>query len=181
MSLAIGRGTMTCANGNRIIAAALSDTALRSRSSWALSPARLPWTNPPFPTAPEEEGSSSEESEGVSLRLLPSSGTRPDPYRVTSPGSEASSGSPSSPSFVSLPSDQSMQMDPLSARGKGQYTCPEGRRCTKGGLQPNGTMIVFERNSAFRYVMRLRPLEPTKGELSTHSRARGIRACGSGS
>lgn len=43
-------------------------------------------------------------------------------------------------------------MNSLEARGKGQYTCSEGRNCTKGGVQANGEMVVFERNSAFRYV-----------------------------
>ena len=38
----------------------------------------------------------------------------------------------------------------LATRGKGEYTCPRGASCTKGGVSQNGSLVVFERNSAFR-------------------------------
>ena len=38
----------------------------------------------------------------------------------------------------------------LTSRGKGKYTCPYGRSCTKGGVQRDGTPVIFERNSAYR-------------------------------
>lgn len=37
----------------------------------------------------------------------------------------------------------------LGRRGKGEYTCPLGNRCRKGGIS-NGELFVFKRNSAFR-------------------------------
>ena len=39
----------------------------------------------------------------------------------------------------------------LGQRGKGRHTCPHAFRCTKGGLNADGTMVIFERNSTFRY------------------------------
>jgi hypothetical protein len=47
--------------------------------------------------------------------------------------------------FTPLPSDPQ-----LSVRGKGKHICPHGRACTKGGVQADGTPVVFERNSLFR-------------------------------
>jgi hypothetical protein len=44
-------------------------------------------------------------------------------------------------------------IEQLRARGKGHYTCPRGSECDKGGVQPNGQLTVYERNSAFRYVL----------------------------
>lgn len=41
----------------------------------------------------------------------------------------------------------------LARRGKGHYNCPHMLECTKGGVSPDGTLIIFERNSAFRFVL----------------------------
>jgi hypothetical protein len=38
----------------------------------------------------------------------------------------------------------------LTARGKGEHICPHGGACTKGGVQEDGTLVVFQRNSLFR-------------------------------
>ena len=38
----------------------------------------------------------------------------------------------------------------LAPRGKGQYTCPYGHNCTKGGVSDDGSIVVFERNSAYK-------------------------------
>lgn len=38
----------------------------------------------------------------------------------------------------------------LASRGKGEYTCPLGIECRKGGVVSNGDLVVFKRNSAFR-------------------------------
>ncbi|KAK5199639.1 hypothetical protein LTR92_000180 [Exophiala xenobiotica] len=38
----------------------------------------------------------------------------------------------------------------LSSRGKGKHVCHYGHNCDKGGVQPDGSLVVFERNSAFR-------------------------------
>ena len=47
-------------------------------------------------------------------------------------------------------------IEELKPRGKGQYLCPEGLSCTKGGVQADGTLVVFERNSAFRLAVPFR-------------------------
>ncbi|KAL2844880.1 hypothetical protein BJX68DRAFT_242524 [Aspergillus pseudodeflectus] len=41
-------------------------------------------------------------------------------------------------------------LDTLKSRGKDNHVCPWGNRCTKGGVGPDGNVVVFERNSAFR-------------------------------
>ena len=41
-------------------------------------------------------------------------------------------------------------IESLPARGKGHYTCLYGTDCTKGGLQADRDVVIFERNSAFR-------------------------------
>ncbi|KAG5296979.1 hypothetical protein I7I48_05958 [Histoplasma ohiense] len=38
----------------------------------------------------------------------------------------------------------------LVSRGKGNHICPFGYRCRKGGVDSNGEMVIFERNSVFR-------------------------------
>ena len=43
----------------------------------------------------------------------------------------------------------------LGTRGKGQWVCTEGNACTKGGVSPDGQLVVFERNSTFKSVMTL--------------------------
>jgi hypothetical protein len=40
----------------------------------------------------------------------------------------------------------------LKQRGKGKYYCPRGHRCDKGGVDKNGNLILFDRNSSFAYV-----------------------------
>jgi hypothetical protein len=40
----------------------------------------------------------------------------------------------------------------LGTRGKGQWVCTEGNACTKGGVSPDGQLVVFERNSTFKSV-----------------------------
>lgn len=44
---------------------------------------------------------------------------------------------------------QGIDMDALSNRGKGSYICPAGPACTKGGVDKDGNLISFERNSSF--------------------------------
>lgn len=38
----------------------------------------------------------------------------------------------------------------LMARGKGKHTCPYDVNCDKGGVDDDGMLVVFTRNSAFR-------------------------------
>jgi hypothetical protein len=42
-----------------------------------------------------------------------------------------------------------IDMEALRSRGKGNHTCPKGKKCTKGGIDKDGELIVFDRNSAF--------------------------------
>ncbi|KAK3390091.1 hypothetical protein B0H63DRAFT_107116 [Podospora didyma] len=41
----------------------------------------------------------------------------------------------------------------LQARGTGTHKCPHGTSCRKGGVRPNGQVVIFSRNSAFRHHM----------------------------
>jgi len=38
----------------------------------------------------------------------------------------------------------------LKDRGKGSYTCSLGQNCDKGGANPDGSLVIFERNSDYR-------------------------------
>jgi hypothetical protein len=42
-----------------------------------------------------------------------------------------------------------LDMEALKSRGKGNHVCPKGPQCTKGGVDKDGSMIVFDRNSSF--------------------------------
>ena len=45
-----------------------------------------------------------------------------------------------------------INMSALSQRGKGTYYCPKGLRCDKGGVDKDGALVLFDRNSSFAYV-----------------------------
>lgn len=47
-----------------------------------------------------------------------------------------------------------IDMESLKQRGKGSHTCPKGTKCDKGGVDKDGNVIVFDRNSSFAYVPR---------------------------
>ncbi|OAQ96189.1 hypothetical protein LLEC1_02266 [Akanthomyces lecanii] len=42
-----------------------------------------------------------------------------------------------------------VNMEALKQRGKGSHVCPKGLRCDKGGVDKDGNVIVFDRNSSF--------------------------------
>lgn len=42
-----------------------------------------------------------------------------------------------------------IDMDALKQRGKGSYYCPLGLRCDKGGVDKDGKLVLFDRNSSF--------------------------------
>ncbi|KAM3549845.1 hypothetical protein MY1884_001276 [Beauveria asiatica] len=42
-----------------------------------------------------------------------------------------------------------IDMESLKQRGKGSYTCPKGTKCDKGGVDKDGNVIIFDRNSSF--------------------------------
>lgn len=44
---------------------------------------------------------------------------------------------------------QAIDMDALRQRGKGVYFCPKGLKCDKGGVDKDGNLVVFDRNSSF--------------------------------
>ncbi|KAF5017172.1 hypothetical protein F66182_10928 [Fusarium sp. NRRL 66182] len=45
-----------------------------------------------------------------------------------------------------------IDMDALKQRGKGSYYCPLGLRCDKGGVDKDGQLVLFDRNSSFAYA-----------------------------
>ncbi|KAM0355906.1 hypothetical protein ACHAPU_000295 [Fusarium lateritium] len=45
-----------------------------------------------------------------------------------------------------------IDMDALKQRGKGSYYCPLGHRCDKGGVDKEGKLVLFDRNSSFAYA-----------------------------
>ena len=40
-------------------------------------------------------------------------------------------------------------LDQWKRRGKGDYYCPRKYECTKGGVNADGELVKFERNSAY--------------------------------
>jgi hypothetical protein len=44
---------------------------------------------------------------------------------------------------------QQIDMNALRQRGKGAYYCPKGRQCDKGGVDKEGNLVRFDRNSSF--------------------------------
>lgn len=59
------------------------------------------------------------------------------------PNDESDSGISSGDTFENL------NMAALKQRGKGNYSCPKGKWCTRGGVDKEGNVIIFDRNSAF--------------------------------
>ncbi|KIW12853.1 hypothetical protein PV08_08040 [Exophiala spinifera] len=57
------------------------------------------------------------------------------------------------PAGAGTPVHYSSGSKELLSRGKGKHVCPYGYRCDKGGLRDDRTLVVFERNSAFRAHM----------------------------
>lgn len=45
-----------------------------------------------------------------------------------------------------------INMKALKQRGKGKYYCPRGHHCDKGGVDKQGNLVLFDRNSSFAYV-----------------------------
>ena len=53
------------------------------------------------------------------------------------------------PNYAGRPATQS-ESKILLSRGKGKHICHFGHNCDKGGVRDDGSLVVFERNSAFR-------------------------------
>lgn len=73
-----------------------------------------------------------------------------------------------SPGNIADPLSRMPLLGELKTRGKGHYTCPRKYDCKKGGVQPNGELTVFERNSAFRYSTKVHE----KGFNADHNECR---------
>jgi hypothetical protein len=80
---------------------------------------------------------------------------RDDQLYQSSSASVGASDSGQSPGNTADPLSRMPLLGELKSRGKGHYTCPRRNDCKKGGVQPNGELTVFERNSAFRYSTRV--------------------------
>lgn len=78
-----------------------------------------------------------------SRRTLPAGGQRDQ----KSPNDHAPASEASDDSEDEL--FQGVDMDALANRGKGVYHCPKRERCTKGGVDKDGNLVAFERNSSF--------------------------------
>lgn len=46
-----------------------------------------------------------------------------------------------------------IDMAALRQRCKGTYSCPKAYQCKKGGVDKEGNLVVFDRNSSFAYVV----------------------------
>jgi hypothetical protein len=86
-----------------------------------------------------------------------SSGDQPD---EASPKSE-STGSDDSDSDDDDEQFQQIDMNALRQRGRGSYYCPKGIRCEKGGVDDDGNLKRFDRNSSFiQHARRSYPFSP---------------------
>lgn len=106
-----------------------------------------PFCDTKMPSVPEVMSMSSEpESTHFSSRKL-----LPDKSQL----SHASVGGDVSGSDESSDDDeqfQSIDMEALRQRGKGVYFCPKGAKCDKGGVDKDGNLVIFDRNSSFACV-----------------------------
>lgn len=73
------------------------------------------------------------------------------------PSSQLSPSQPSPPGNFSGSDDSDdedeqfarIDMEALKQRGKGSYYCPLAHRCDKGGVDKDGNLVLFDRNSSF--------------------------------
>ncbi|KAF7559996.1 hypothetical protein G7046_g4154 [Stylonectria norvegica] len=83
-------------------------------------------------------------------KMLPNPQLQPVP--ISSPGNDSSSddlGDDEDEHFAKI------DMDALKQRGKGSHYCPLGHRCDKGGVDKEGNLVLFDRNSSFAYASHL--------------------------
>ncbi|KAI5467062.1 hypothetical protein BGZ63DRAFT_16344 [Mariannaea sp. PMI_226] len=69
--------------------------------------------------------------------------------------------------------EHELLMKKLGSRGKGEYTCPLEGKCEYGGVRRNGSLVVFERNSAFKLHLQ-KHNRPYKCKLPGCSNSRGF-------
>ena len=65
----------------------------------------------------------------------------------------------------------------LGTRGKGQWVCTQGAACKKGGVSPDGQLVVFERNSTFKSVISLTAFSFTANARIVERTCRSMRKC----
>ncbi|OQV03221.1 hypothetical protein CLAIMM_08292 [Cladophialophora immunda] len=71
--------------------------------------------------------------------------------RAQSPTAEATNHNETLPETTdSLDSVAERLLDEVNHRGKGMHHCPYGPACTKGGVSEDKSLVLFERNSAFK-------------------------------
>ncbi|KAH6891285.1 hypothetical protein B0T10DRAFT_484895 [Thelonectria olida] len=98
---------------------------------------------------------------------------RPQPSGSSS-GSSSSQPPPRSESDIGVYIDELLKR--LDSRGKGMYTCPYEHACQYGGVDRNGTLAIFERNSAFKLHLRKHE-RPFKCDLPGCTNTRGFARC----
>jgi hypothetical protein len=143
----------------RSLAAHLCNTAEDVYKSWEDAP------QPPSGQRRQDPNRSSQvfpNSETMASGLRPGGSESRWPMERSSPGGESPVSLPTRSIAPRKGSDGSPGSDcsaphvtydaaNLLARGKGQYVCPYGSECTRGGVR-HGEIVIFERNSAFRFV-----------------------------
>uniref|UniRef100_A0A0B7JSS4 Uncharacterized protein n=1 Tax=Bionectria ochroleuca TaxID=29856 RepID=A0A0B7JSS4_BIOOC len=87
-----------------------------------------------------------QDDKGAVRRMLPGA---PQPDLVSPP--DDGSGSDDSDNEDDERFSQE-KMDALKTRGKGNHQCPKGHLCTKGGVDKDGNLVQFDRNSAFAHT-----------------------------
>lgn len=61
-----------------------------------------------------------------------------------------------------------IDMDALKQRGKGSYYCPLGHKCDKGGVNKDGDLVHFDRNSSFAYALPIGPSSLSRSIRHVH-------------
>ena len=122
--------------------------AVRSRVCWNESPPQ-----PNLPRLEEENPLTPDLVFGNSSRI-PGSPAEPSSSDMASFSGSRQAQTPAQWAQVSM--SPVPPIEELKPRGKGQYICPEGLSCTKGGVQADGTQVIFQRNSAFRSALPFR-------------------------
>ena len=136
---------------SRTIAANLQDTASTVQSTWEASPQPMFERLPKIIPAPETASAARNAKVTSDPRMVMQATLNQEDTMFTNHNQVARSDS-SSVSDVSYGAPVQSGETTLSVRGKGHHVCPHGASCTKGGLAADGRLVIFERNSAFRYV-----------------------------
>ena len=154
---------------DRLIATSLNEVTKTLGTSWRTSPplpSRFPQlkrkreapqsraTGPEKSNEAEKILSDSRQDEPAEPVVVDSQPVQSGHRRYLDPMIEIESESVSKSSILRTPKIDricfSKILEGISSRGRGQYTCPLGKDCAKGGLDIGGEPLVFELNSTFR-------------------------------